>query len=92
MRVGESDNETPGDARSVPGTSMKNRPSACSALAPRRSFGFVAGPGFLTSGFLLAAPSHPVDSGKRAVFVPVTVAGAVPVFHRLPSTQQLDRG
>src|SRR5713101_9714831 len=51
-----------------------------------------ARPGFLTSGFLLAAPSHHEDSGKRAAFVPVTVAGAVPVFHRLPSTLQRWRG
>jgi hypothetical protein len=48
-------------------------------------------PGFLTPGFLLAAPSHHTDSGKRAAFVPVTVAGAVPVSHRLPSTYQRAR-
>lgn len=50
-------------------------------------FEFAAEPGFLTSGFLLATPSHLQDSGKRVAFDPVTVAGAVPVSHRLPSTQ-----
>src|SRR5215475_13333346 len=45
------------------------------------------GPGFLTPGFLLAAPSHPsrtVASVPRSL--PVTVAGAAPELHRLPST------
>src|SRR5215510_7091802 len=45
------------------------------------------GPGFLTPGFLLAAPSHPsrtVASVPRSL--PVTVAGAAPALHRLPST------
>src|SRR4051812_11567916 len=48
-----------------------------------------AGPGFLTPGFLLAAPSHPlrtVASVPRSL--PVTVAGAAPDLHRLPSTHQ----
>src|SRR5215471_8238110 len=47
------------------------------------------GPGFLTPGFLLATPSHPsrtVASVPRSL--PVTVAGAAPDLHRLPSTHQ----
>ena len=56
---------------------------------PRRTSKRAGGPGFLTSGFLLAAPSHPsrtVASVPRSL--PVTVAGAAPDLHRLPSTHQ----
>ena len=49
---------------------------------PRRTSKSADEPGFLTSGNLLAAPSHLADSGKRTAFVPVTVAGAVPALHR----------
>ena len=47
-------------------------------------FEHAVGPGFLTSGDLLAAPSHPLGQWHLAAFVPVTVAGAVSAFHRLP--------
>ncbi len=56
----------------------------------RHLFSSTAWPGLLALGDLLAAPSHPAlpSSGIRAAFVPNTVAGAAPAFHRLPSTTQ----
>src|SRR5262245_54789003 len=56
---------------------------------PRRTSNRAGGPGFLAPGFLLATPSHPsrtVASVPRSL--PVTVAGAAPDLHRLPSTHQ----
>ena len=85
LRVGLRGQQKTRRRRSVPGMSRRTVQHDSRPHTPE-DFERAGGPGFLAPGFLLAAPSHPsrtVASVPRSL--PVTVAGAAPELHRLPS-------